>query len=314
MFKINKQRPKQLLSVTITVGIILLISLYLIKNKEIFTDLNNLQLSEIIIVCILQPINVVLYALINQLIINKIGYGISFIDSTLLQFVNSLINRVISEGGAVYRAAYLREKYSISISDFLVSIGGAYIITLIVNSVLGIFFSIVIYSKMRAVNYFILAFLVVILLICLALIIFNPTFRHVNWLTSRVNRILSGWSKIKTDPSMIILLTLITLIIAVLQSLSVKIVFRGLGDDIGLGNSFFYNSITTLVTFINITPGGLGISEGALMFANKVIGLSQAEILLGSLVLRAINFIASSLFGITSIILLHFGLNKKRRF
>jgi uncharacterized membrane protein YbhN (UPF0104 family) len=300
-----KNNKKKILGLLISGLILFLIVWYLIKNAEVLKSLVNLNIMDILLIALLQPVYVALGGVINKLLLDEMGNQISLKDNILLQFVNNLLNKIIAEGGAVYRGAYLKTIYALPISKFLISIGGAYIITLLVNSSIGLLFLFFIYLQMKITNVYVLLLFAGTLIATLLLIFISPKFSRKGWLVDRINRILEGWGSIKKKPKIIFSIVLVTLLIALLQALRVFVAYRGLGISIDLLNTVLYSSLTTLSNFINITPGGLGITEGLLIFSEKVIGLSMDQILLGSLLLRAINLISSVVFGLISYFMLH---------
>jgi uncharacterized protein (TIRG00374 family) len=300
-------------SILFSIIFLVLIIWYLKKNVGILISLENLSLTDILLIIIIQPITVAINALINKLIINEMYFTISYRDVLFLQYVNALLNKLVAEGGAVYRGTYLKTVYSFPVSSFLALTGGGYIITLLVNAVVGLLFSIIIYINTSEFNIYIVLLFLITTVTTLLLIILNPRINGSNWIFERISRVLQGWNQIKRKPILILTLIFLSFLISLLQAVIIFIAFRGLGASIGFINTIFYSSLTSLVNFINITPGGLGITEGFLMFSNKVIGLPVTMVLLGALLIRTINFIVSVLFGSVSYAFLQVKLYRKLR-
>jgi len=297
-------------SIFFSIVILILIIWFLKRNESVFLNLKNLQISDILLISLIQPITIAITALINFLIIEEMGYPIAYKDNLLLQFVNNLLNNLISEGGAVYRGAYLKTMYSFSISNFFASIGGAYIITLLVNSIIGLLFSSIIYLNTKVINVYLVLLFLFTMIATLFLIIFTPKFNRNGWLYDRLNQILQGWNKIKGKPKLILTIIGLTLSISLLQSVTIFIAYRGLNTNIGFVNTIYYSSLSSLANFVNITPGGLGITEGFLVFSYRVIDLPIAVILLGALLIRSINLIISIILGYISYLFLQIKLHK----
>ena len=86
-----------------------------------------------------------------------------------------------------------------------------------------------------------------------------------------------------------------------LQSL---FVYRGLGFNVGLVETFYMSSLGAILTFVNITPDNIGIKEAVYMFTADIVGLDSDIILLGSLIIRAVALINTFVIGGISYLLL----------
>lgn len=297
----------------LTIIVVILMIWYLNDNREIFTNLQLLRTQDLLIIAMLQPINIIIGAIINKMIFDGIDQKISFTDALLLQFANNFLNRFISEGGAVYRGAYLKTQFAFPISKFLASLGGVYIISLITNAIIGILLTFVIYLIEKVYNPFIIGLFTIMLLVTGSLLLIKPKFESTNWLLNRINQVINGWNRIKKNKNLIQKISLLSALSLLNSSLTVFIAYRGLGADIRILNSFFYSTISAMANIINLTPGGLGINEGILMFSSDVIGVTSEIVLLGALMLRAIGMITTLSFGGISYLILNYRLQKTNK-
>ena len=305
----NRQnRLKKIFSAVLTLVFLVLMGWFLYDNKEIFSSLKNLKIFDILVIALLQPVSVGIIALINKLVIDRIDQKISFMDSFLLQYANNFLNKIIAEGGSVYRGGYLKTQYSFPLSKFISSIGGVYIIGLMTNSIMGVLLLLIIYLTENVFNIYVFIVFLMIIVGTSFLIAIKPRFNGNNWLFRKINQVLDGWNSIKSDKKLLFHVFVLSMLGAFISTVSVFIAYRGLDADIKFVNSLLYSSISAIANFINLTPGGLGVNEAVLIFSSEVIGISGDAVLLGALLLRAITLITSFALGGTSYVILNYRL------
>lgn len=309
----SQNQIKRIASTALTVILLILMGIFLYKNKEVFSSLRNLKYTDILMIALLQPITVGTVALTNKLVIEHIFQRISFSDAFLLQFVNNFLNKIIAEGGSVYRGGYLKSQYSFPLSKYISSIGGIYVIGLMTNSIMGILLLLIIYRIERLFNAYVLAVFLAITAGTFLLIIIKPRFNEKNWLFRKINQVLDGWNSIKSSKRLLFYIFILSTLGAFTSAVSTFIAYRGLNTDIKFVNSILYSSISTIANFVNLTPGGLGVNEAVLVFSSEVIGLSGETILLGALLLRAVTLITSFILGGISYSILNFRLVRTQK-
>lgn len=309
----RKNKTKKIISWVLTLVVLALMGWYLLKNRGIFENLWEIRTMDIVVIALLQPINIIISAVINKLIIDRIDQKIPMIDSIMLQFTNNFLNRFISEGGAVYRGAYLKAQYAFPLSKFLASLGGVYIISLMTNAFLGLIFSLWIYLQSEIYNGYLLAAFAVVLLGTIFLVVIKPAFKSEKWLFRKINQVIQGWNSIKNNGALVGLIFLLSCLTLLNSGIIALTVYRGLGWDLRLVNAIFYSTISAMVNVINLTPGGLGINEAILMFSSEVVGLSSEIVLLGSLLLRAISMVSTLTIGGLSYLILNYRLQKSSK-
>ena len=310
MNKISKDKIKKISSWTLTVLALVFMGWYLYNNRDIFTHLRTINIKDILLIALLQPINIIILGVINKWIIDSIDQKISLSDSLMLQFANNFVNRFIAQGGAVYRSAYLKTQFNFPISKFLASIGGVYIINLMANAMIGIFLVLFFFLSENLFNIYMLGLFVALLLGMIFLLVIKPKFESERWLFRKLTQVVNGWYQIKGDRSLVVKMFGLSAVSLINSSLIVFIAYRALNVDIQFMNSFFYSTISSLSNIINLTPGGLGINEAILMFSSNVIGVSSEIILLGALMLRAISMITTFTIGGISYMILNYRLQK----
>lgn len=306
----KKLHIKKIISWALTAVVLVLMGWYLWRNQEIFEHLKRIRTIDLVIIALLQPINIVIGAVINKLIIDRIDQTIPLADAVMLQFVNNFLNRFISEGGAVYRGAYLKTQYAFPLSKFLASLGGVYIISLMTNALLGLGFSLVMFLQFQTYNLYLILAFGLLFSGALLMILIHPEFKSEKWLFRKLNQVMLGWNTIKSNRKLVLSIFFLSCLGLLNSSIIVRTVYQSLGWDIPFFNALFYSTISSIANVINLTPGGLGINEAILMFSSDIIGLTSEIILLGALLLRAISMITTLSIGGVSYAILNYRLQK----
>ena len=298
IFKFLKKNRKYI-SNLFTVLILLLMAVYLYKNLDVFNSLKNLQIQYVLYIILSQVGTVAINALLNQKIIKTLNKDVPFKDAFYLQYANNFLNKIMSEGGAVFRGYFLKEVYKLPYTKYISTIAGSYILSFLSYSILGLISLGYLFLTKGKYNIWVLIFFVALLLGTTILILINPRFKNkknyrvVKW----VNSILRGWEDIKENKQQLFVFTGLLLAMLVIHIPQAIFVYRGLGVNIGVFESLYMSSVSIVTTFINITPNGIGIKEGVYMFSSDVIGIESDIILLGSLISRAIALLSSFVLG-----------------
>ena len=309
----KKNIIKKIVNTLLTIVLLILMVSFLSKNMDVFSSLENLNISDILLVAILQPVTVGIIAITNKLVIDHVHKRISFSDAFFLQFVNNFLNKIIAEGGSVYRGGYLKAQYSFSLSKYISTVGGIYIIGLMTNSIMGILLLLIIYFTEHLFNLYVFAVFLTLIVLTILLIIVKPRFNDKNWFFRKINQVLDGWDSIKSSKRLLVSIFILSVLGSLVSAVSTFIAYRGLNADIKFVNSILYSSISMTANFVNLTPGGLGVNEAVLVFSSEVIDLSSETILLGALLLRAITLITSFILGGISYLVLNVRLMRTQK-
>jgi uncharacterized membrane protein YbhN (UPF0104 family) len=293
------KKHKKAITNIITVVVLFLMVYYLYKNREVFFSLKNLDLKYVIYVSIIQIVAIFFIALTNKKVIAILGHNIPLGEAFLLQYANSFLNKIVSEGGALFRGVFLKEIYKLPYTKYISTIAGLYIINFLTNSILGLISLGYISFTYHRTSYLVLMFFIIIILAMMVLIFVSPRFKNKkeNRVLKWINSILDGWREIKRNKQKLVTFSLLAIASLFFVSLQSIFVYRGLGFELGFFESLYMSSLGMITTFVNITPDSVGIREGVYMFSSDIIGLDSDIILLGSLIIRAIGLINTFVLG-----------------
>ncbi len=293
------KKHRKLLSNIFTILVIVLMIIYLYKNRLVFDSLKNLKVEYIVYIILSQVTTVAVTALLNQKIIQTLDRDISYSDAFHLQYANNFLNKIISEGGALFRGYYLKKTHKLPYTKYISTIAGSYILSFFFYSMMGLVSMAYLFFVKGKSNYWILIFFIALFFGTIILIWVNPRFKNKknNRILGLINSILEGWVKIKENKKNLLVFSSLTLLLLLLHVPLSVFVYRGLGHSIGVFESLYMSCMGIITTFINVTPNGIGIKEGIYMFSSDIIGLNSEVLLLGSLISRAITLASSFILG-----------------
>ena len=291
---------KKYLSPIITVFVLFLFALYLYKNPQIIDELLATNVIYIILVMLVYLLIFFLeglFILVTLKIFNMdIGKKESFFLATVSRIGNYLLPM---RAGAIFRATYLKKKYSFSYSNFLSTLYGYYIIFFFTNALVA-FVVLLLKNSLYSISSPTLTLFFLIIIIGMLILIFlrfpfERVFRKregfIAKIVSFLDKFIKGWDLIVKDKKDFLMLLFIALGNILLNILVVFIEFNAIGKLVNLLDVILYTCISGVSLLISITPGSLGIREGAFLMTSKSIGLSEIEIMKLAFLDRGIMFL-----------------------
>ena len=285
------KKNKKIIINAISILIFILLVIYLVNNRDIFDVIDNIKPLDFVLIAAADIVIVVFNALLNHGVISRVKGSIRFVDSLLLQFANNFLNKITAHTGILFRGVYLKAAYNLDLSKYLSTIAGVYIISFGVNSAIGLVSSYSVYRQSGIFSLLMILLFGVIFLSCVGLMIVSPEIKNrEGFIRRNLGKMLDGWRIIKTQPKMVILFILNTVLIAGVSALQQYFIFRSIGVELSLPVVFYLASLSSLTILISLTPSGIGIREAVFAFSSQVVGIDVALLLLSSLLLRVISF------------------------
>lgn len=294
---------KKVLVYIVQIVIVGLLSWFLYQNRDLFALLQNVRWQHILGIVILDTLIYVANSYINYSMLTRLDPKVTFTDSLMLQYVNSLLNKILPTigGGAAFRAYYLKKKYQFPYTQFASTVTGLYVVSFSTTSIIGILCLIIIYLEYQVFNWLIFMAFVGILIFTLAVILFPvkvPASSH------RLLRILKNtvdsWNIIKREPKIVLGYMILTLIILLLSTAYTYLGYSALGVEPSLIPMVYLSTLGIIMAFLNFTPDGIGVKEGIYVFSQNLVRIPQDVLVLGSLYLRGISIVTTIVIGAIS--------------
>lgn len=280
-----------------------LLGWYLYQNRDLFGLLRNIRWQHIFWIIVFDTASYIVSAFINYSMLARLDPKIAFIDSLALQYVNSLLNKILPTigGGAAFRGYYLKKKYQLSYTQFASTITGLYVISFSTTALIGILCLVIIYLEYQVFNWIIFLAFLGLLLTSLAVIVFPVTIPASNHRLLRIlKNTIDSWNIIKKDARFVIRYMLLTILLLLLSAAYTFIGYAALGVEPTPVAMLYLSTLGIIMAFLNFTPDGIGVKEGIYMFSQNLVQIPQDVLVLGSLYLRGISMITTLIFGAMS--------------
>jgi uncharacterized protein (TIRG00374 family) len=298
-------RKHRLIPAILTIIIIAALINYLVQNRSAFSSLVDLNPLYFIIIAATHILFILVLAILNKIVLQRLDPKISTLEIIYLQFVNNILNKIILKGGPAFRAVHLKRRHNLSYSKFLAAFAGVIVINLAAQSFLGLLGMYLIYLQTGLYNTVVILSFVAVMLGSLSIMIIQPKISSPqNRILREITKVVEGWQIVSRNPKDVFFFVIISIIALFMQSLNTYFVFYGINSPIGYSESLILSSLASNLAYLNITPDGLGVREGAYLYTNSILSISEPILILGSLVQRAITFITSALIGGISFLIL----------
>ena len=281
----NSKTARKYLGLLLTLIFIIFLVFYIKENIQTFAKIKNISLPILALVFIANIAYIYLNGIFLKIVLEP--FKIKLEEPFLLSAGSSFINLIAPfRAGAGARAIYLKKKYELSYSNFTSSLFGNYVISFLLSSITALIIFGILYFQSGIFNGIITLIFLGIFSFCI-LVLLNIKFETKRF--QIINNIIEGWKKIKTHPKTILKLILNNIFGIIVGVATTYLIFESLNIQINIFQVIYFSVMGVLATFINITPGSLGITEGIFAISSQVLGFDPAIGVLVALTIRAIN-------------------------
>ncbi|MBI4844706.1 MAG: flippase-like domain-containing protein [Nitrospirae bacterium] len=269
---------------------------YFLKHREDFRILFELDSGHILLLALLNSAFLFINGISLKVLVRASGVAIGSFESFGISVLSSLGNYITPySGGAGFRAIYLKKRHGLSYADFAAGFAGSYIINYLIVSAAGIFCLVRIYYNYGIFSPLLAFFFAGLFLFLASVMIFTPSFKNTAWfLSGPFGRALCGWDAVRKNRPVLFKLAAISLINMAVSTAILLTAFNAAGVKAEPAKALLMNLLYSLSLLISITPGSVGIAEAVLIFSGRAVGISTAESLIASIMIRAVQ--ASLLF------------------
>ncbi|VAW30192.1 hypothetical protein MNBD_BACTEROID07-1024 [hydrothermal vent metagenome] len=293
----NSTKQKILATITLIFTVIG-IGLYLSNNQSLLLSLENIPISYILILLVIQVLLLIMNGLFLKALTLKFNIHLKMTEWFGLAVVTTMCNYITPfSGGLLFRATYLKHQHSFSFTKFASLLSANYLINFWTIGVMGAC-SILLVDPTGTNKMVLLFFLMVAFVISIVALLPVRKIPGNSKLNRIVNSSLEGWLLIKRDKGLLTKLVSYTLANIMLNALAFWVACSALGFTISLFASVIISLVAAFSIVIKITPANLGIHEAIIGFAAPLVGIGAGEGLMTALVIRGTGIIVIFLLGI----------------
>lgn len=219
----------------------------------------------------------------NQKILPAESFGLA----ALARFGNYIS---FGQVGFVIRVLYLKKFHSVKTSDSIINLGVGNLVFYFISIVTAI---VIFYLKgndsiisPQYTNLFLAVFLAILLLIFLFAKTSFLSAIHKKYLKDYSSSLKSLFLSKKTFLDFSIWSTIMLLTFSAMLIVE----FGILGEKLSIIDALFLTGLANMAAIINITPAGIGVSEGLLLLGGSIIGISPELLIASALIRRAVVF------------------------
>lgn len=227
-------------------------------------------------------------------------HPVGFWPWTRIFVIGRFLNLFVPQAGNVYRALVLRRQHNVSIQRFLVAFVNAPWLAMILNFLFGAGAVAVLAPNVQVAG---VALWMLLLLATLAtslaplvavavLPLFPQRWRAAAWLRARLQEMIAVTFESLREPAYLARVTLWTLVAFVQASLMLWFGFMALGAQVGVAEAVAFYVLLQLTTYVQLTPGNLGLQELAFAALSAGFGASAADGVLVSTIVRVTGVVA----------------------
>lgn len=289
---IRKLINRRNISILFVAAMLIWVVRYISLNLNDFKDIKLLDWHDIIILFIFVLLGIFIRGLFNKVLLQSFDLELKFKHWFGVTVITALGNYIFPFGGVGLRATYLKKFHSFSYTFFVSTLMALYVIQFFIYSLVGLACLLFLYFKAGSLHSGLFVFFLLIIILCAVFIAFSSERpAHKNKLLNYISKAVNGWNRLKKDR--ILLLKLFNLLVArlIVSSLILYFAFLAFDYRIGIPEVVLTTCLVIFSTLLRITPGSLGIQEGAFVICSELFGLSIAQGLLVAGLVRVVDVI-----------------------
>jgi uncharacterized membrane protein YbhN (UPF0104 family) len=240
--------------------ILIFFFLFIKNNPAVFKKLLEIDFFTLFLVSILTILHFSLSSLLLYYLLKIINTEINFFDTFRLNLISFLLNLLLIKTGTVIKGVYLKKNYGLSIKNYIklsgvIGMGSLFIASFFIVIISGysIFFNHPEYIS-RFLIYTGFSF---ILFLIIYFYLKTSIKKHFTFIVNSKKTLLA--------------IFLFSAILILVQGLKLYIIYRHVFCPIDYFSTVFMSSFGSWTQIISLTPGALGIREGAMAFAATIL-------------------------------------------
>lgn len=264
-----------LLSFLLPVAIIGGLAVFLFNNKDNFVELIDVSILQLLLLTTLILATWLVNSMQTYILIKTTGVKISYTESLITMIAMMLGNYLPGKFGTLMRMTYFKKVHGLNYSKFGGIISSRLVALFFQTAMWGIAGIVFLEESLSIDSKYLLMCFTVMLLISIALF-YMPRFEienDSNRLFRSVNNFMRGFNELRNQKSILIKIMVLIFIQLSIVSARLYIVFDIMNIEIPINILLLMGPVTTLISFVNITPGSLGVREWVLGTISVVTGI-----------------------------------------
>jgi uncharacterized membrane protein YbhN (UPF0104 family) len=261
---------------------------YLSSHHELLSSLGNISLAQVVILITLRTLYTGTYGLFLKMFAEKFAIHLKPVEWFGLPFITTMGNQLTPfAGGVIVRALYLKHRHSLPYTTFTTLLVANHLMIIWVAGLIGLLTCVVSRSLGPASWLLTIFFFIVVGVITLLVLLPPYSFKGQNIIIRNVNIFLEGWSFIKNDKTLLIMVSLVAVAGLVLNGFSFWLAYHSIDFKAHPAAIILVSLLPFFLVLFYITPGNFGIQEIAISLTSGFVGPGVGKGLLVALLVRA---------------------------
>jgi uncharacterized membrane protein YbhN (UPF0104 family) len=287
----------------VAVAIVAAMAVHLGRQRETLLELTRFSLGDLSLLVVFTLLMLLTHAIVFRQLARVFGLGLPAREWFGLTVVNDLASyTAASTGGALVRAGYLKRLHGFSFTDYAALLTSGQLMRFACCAAYGLVVALAWRIDLRVVGIFALALVASVsghvVLAFAARLGTIPRFPRLGALAVRFGHGFIRWKTHRAAALGYAASLALTLVVSVPR---LSLVFEAVGSPVPLVDVLAIRLLVSVFMLVTITPGNLGIREGAVAFSAQLLGIDATAALFAALIERALNmlfvFALGALFG-----------------
>jgi uncharacterized membrane protein YbhN (UPF0104 family) len=295
---VNRKKLVQLIATILSLVLLAFVLSYLFEEKQAIEHLKQTSPLSLILLCVITFLVMASNGLFTRELVFHFGVKLSVAEWLGITFVTSLLNLTLPfRGGAAARAVYLKRVHDLGYARFLSTLAVTVAFSFFINALIAAACLAYLLWSGQPSSFLALAFCLLMAMGVVLGLIITPRLPMNNKIVAICNKVLDGWDSIAKNKRLVVVLMLISLSNSLGHLLMFMIAFNVSGWQGSSLVPIVSSAFAKIGSFINITPGGLGIFEAFGVVSSRLVGGDIATSLLAVLSIRVITICLALVLG-----------------
>ena len=286
-----KNRIKIIIKVIALIAVLIMAYFFISRHGDDFAILKTISFQLVFFLALIYAVEIILNSILFSLLINSFSKKVKPFECFFLTAVHRLANYLLSQGGALTRAYYLKKKKGFSYTDYLAFFFFITLVQVAATSLLSLttIFFVSIDQPVFSWSLILLFFLMAVFSWGL---LFLPTTKIRNLITrpKKLRELLISWQGTEKNKNTKIYAILLMFGILTTYSLRLFLLYEFFNISISIPTILLIVSLAILSFFISFTPAALGIREGVMIAAAHLSGYNYIDTAIVATADRALVF------------------------
>ncbi len=274
-----------------TVAALLVVAgaVFLASRRELLLETVRPDPAMVAAAVLCEVVLLLLRARVTRVLAQGLGAELGRVEAAGLASWTSVANYLMPfVGGAGLRAAYLKRRHGLPVTAAAALLAATWVVHFLLVGVAGIVGVLAAGGLDPGAAAPLLTLFGGVSAACLLVVLWPlPPPRGETRLLRAAGRVVAGWRRLRESTLVPVAVTLAALV--VVNALALALYFRATGVPLEPAAALVVGAASDLSVVVSVTPAALGITEGAVVLAGRLLGVDPAVALIAAAIRRIVT-------------------------